>query len=130
MRFTNAVLQLLVHTSPFWYLFRELGDLKEQCGAGGPETGDDATPLVNATVRFVEEFVSKEELPPKQKPQEVRGGKLKEGEEAKKDDSAAADSLEPMYMYDVMKKKRQLTTLLVRCRAMLRPAITDLCWRI
>ena len=74
--------------------------------------------------------MSKEELPPKQKPQDVAGGKLKEGEEAKKDDSAAADSLEPIYMYDAMKKKRQLTTLLVRCRAMLRPAITDLCWRI
>ena len=61
MCFTNAVLQLLVHTYPFWYLFRylfrKLGDLKEQCGAGGPETGDDATPLVNVTVRFVEEFV-------------------------------------------------------------------------
>ena len=73
--------------------------------------------------------LSNEELPSKQKPQEVTGGKLKEGEEAKKDDSATVDSLEPMYMY-AMKKKRQLTTLLVRCRAMLRPAITDLCWRI
>lgn len=34
MCFANAVLQLLVHPSPFWNLFRKLGDLKEQCGAG------------------------------------------------------------------------------------------------
>ena len=79
-------------------------------------------------MRFVEEFVFKEELSPKQQLQQATGGKLKEDEEAKKDNSAAVDSLEPMYMYNAM--KRQLKTLLVRCRAMLRPAITDLCRRI
>ena len=54
----KAVLQLLVPSSPFWDLFRELDDLKGQRGAGSLETGGCATPLVDATVRFFEEFES------------------------------------------------------------------------
>ena len=107
---------------------QETGRSEGAVWSRGPETGDDATSLVGATMRFVEEFVFKEELSPKQQLQKATGGKLKEDEEAKKDNSAAVDSLEPMYMYNAM--KRQLKTLLVRCRAMLRPAITDICRRI
>jgi ubiquitin carboxyl-terminal hydrolase 10 len=110
----NAVLQLLVHSPPFWNLFRELGDLKGQRGAAGLETGGGATPLVDATARFMEEFMIKEEPPPtRQPPQQAADGKLKEDEEAKKEHDFV-DSFEPTYMYDAMKEKRQLNNLLVR----------------
>ncbi|KAH9987813.1 hypothetical protein BJV77DRAFT_770682 [Russula vinacea] len=39
MCFSNAVLQLLVHSPPLWNLLRQLGDLKELCGEGGTVTG-------------------------------------------------------------------------------------------
>jgi hypothetical protein len=57
MYFANAVLQLLVRSPPFWNLFRELGDLKGQRGAGDPETGGRTTPLGDVTVSFFKEFV-------------------------------------------------------------------------
>ena len=112
MGFVNAVLQLLVHSPPLWDLFRELGDLKGRRRAGGPETGGGATPLVDATVRFFEEFISKEKEPL----QQAARGKPREDEEVKKGHNAV-DSFEPTYMYDAMKEKRQLKNLLVRSRA-------------
>jgi hypothetical protein len=122
-------LQLLVHSPPFWDLFRELGDLNAQRGAGDPGTGSRATPLVDATVRFFEEFRSeeKEPLPTQQPPQQAARGKLMEGEEEKQEPSAA-DPFEPLFMYNAMKEKRQLKHLLVRSYAMLRPAVPDPCW--
>ena len=119
MCFVNAVLQLLVHSPPFWNLFRELGDLKGQRGGGGAgslEVGGGATPLVDASIRFLEEFMFKEEPPPtQQSPQQAAGGKPSEDEEAKKEHKSG-DSFEPTYMYDAMKEKRQLKHLLVRFR--------------
>lgn len=111
----NAVLQLLAHSPPFLNLFRELGDLKGQRGAGGPQIGGGAAPLVDATVRFFEEFVIKEKEPPPShdSQQQAAREKPKEGEEENK----IADSFEPTYMYDTMKEKRQLRHLLVRSRA-------------
>jgi ubiquitin carboxyl-terminal hydrolase 10 len=102
-----------------WNLFRELGDLKGQRGAGGPETCDGATPLVDATMRFFEEFMFKEkELSPSQQPlQQAARVKPWEDEEEKKENKVA-DSFQPMYMYDAIKEKRRLKTLLVRSRAM------------
>jgi ubiquitin carboxyl-terminal hydrolase 10 len=119
MCFVNAVLQLLVHSPPFWNLFRELGDLKGQCGEAGLDTRGGATPLVDATVRFFEEFMFKQnEPPPMQKPpQQAAGEEQREGEEAKKEHSSV-DSLKPTYMYDAMKEKRQLKALLVCPRAL------------
>jgi hypothetical protein len=109
----NAVLQLLVHSRPFWELFRELGDLKESRGAGVSETSDDATRLVDATLKFFEEFMLKEEPPPPQQPlQQIAGGKLREDEDATKEHDAV-DSFEPTYIYDAMKEKRQLKAFLV-----------------
>ena len=78
MCFVNAVLQLLVHSPPFWDLFRELGYLKRPHGAGVLETSDDATPVVDATLRFFEEFRFKEKDQP---PQQVAKGNLREDEE-------------------------------------------------
>ena len=110
--FANAVLLLLVHSPPFWKLFMGLGDLKGQRGAGTPEINGVVTPLVGATVRFFEEFVLEEPPPTQQPTQQAAGGKPSE-DEAKKEQKAA-DSFEPIYMYDTMKEKRKLKNLLVR----------------
>ena len=129
MCFANAVLQLLVHSPPFWHLFRELGNLKGPRGAGVPETSDGATPLVDAMLRFLEEFRFKEKEPPlpQEPPQQVAGGNVREDEETKKEINTK-DSFEPMYVYHAMKEKRRLKDLLVRSRATYRPPVTDLCW--
>ena len=121
MCFVNAVLQLLVHSPPVWDMFRRLGDLKGakgQRGVVGPETGGCATPLVDAMVRFFEEFVFEEkEAPTTQQPlQHSAKGKPSEDEEEKKDNRVVS-SFEPTYLYDAMKEKRQLKTLLVRSRS-------------
>ena len=89
-----------------------LGDLKGQRGAGTPEINGVVTPLVGATVRFFEEFVLEEPPPTQQPTQQAAGGKPSE-DEAKKEQKAA-DSFEPIYMYDTMKEKRKLKNLLVR----------------
>ena len=109
MCFSNAVLQLLVHTPAFCDLFGELGDLKGEREARGSKTGGGATPLVDASVRFFEEFVLKEPQPPRQ----AAGGKQIEDEEEKRKNNVV-DSFEPIYMYDTMKEKGQLKILLVR----------------
>lgn len=108
------MLQVLVYSPPFRNLFREVGDLKGQHGAGGLENGGGATPLVDATIRFFEEFVFKDGPPPTQQPPpQAAGGKLREDEEAKKEHNVV-DSFEPTYVYDAMKEKGQLKILLVR----------------
>ena len=112
--FVNVVLQILVNLPPFWYLFRELGDLKRQRGSGVLETGGGATPLVDATVRFFKEFIV-ESPSTQQQSQPATGGKSRAGE-VKKDDSIEG-SFEAGYMYDAMKEKRQLKPLFVRSRA-------------
>ena len=111
MCFVNAVLQLLVHSPSFRNLFKELGGLKGQRGVGSPETGAGATPLVDASARFLEEFVFKEGPPPSQQDAER---KLREDEDATREHNAV-DSFEATYMYDAMKKS-QLKDLLVRSR--------------
>lgn len=113
----NAVLQLLVSSPSFWNLFGELGDLKRRRGAEGPETRGGATPLVDATVRFFEEFTLEEKEPPptQQLSQQAAGGKPWEDEGAKKE-RIAVGSFEPTYLYDVMKENKRLKRLLVRSR--------------
>lgn len=115
MCFANAVLQLLVHSPPSWNLFRELCKVKEQRGAlECPETCGGATPLVDATMRFFEKFTSNEsELHSTQHPlQHSPGGVLREGEEKEKNNSVV-DSFEPSCLYEALKERRQLKTLLV-----------------
>ena len=118
MCFASAVLHLLVHSPPFWDLFRELGDSKGDCKAEGSKTSGGATPLVDSTVRFCEEFRLKAEEPPttQQPPPQAAGGVPREDEDAKKEHNAV-DSFDPTYMYDAMKEKRQLKNLLVRSHA-------------
>jgi ubiquitin carboxyl-terminal hydrolase 10 len=114
----NAVLQLLVNSPPFWNLFRGLEDLKGQRGAGSLEISSGKTPLVDAMVRFFEEFMYKEKEPPsiQQPPEQDAGGKPRKNEEEKKE-NRVVDSFEPTYMYDAMNEKRQLMKFLVRSRA-------------
>jgi hypothetical protein len=115
MCFANVVLQLLVNSPPPWNLFRELADLNGQRGAGFPQTGG-ATPLVDATVRFFKEFMVKDKLPSTQKQSQLAAGRTSRADEEKKDNNVV-DSFEPTYLYDAMKEKRQLKSLLVRSRA-------------
>jgi hypothetical protein len=125
--FANAVLQLLARSPPFWNIFRELGDLKGRRGGGDLGTVGGMTPLLDATARFFEEFTLKEEpLRVQQSPQHATGRRPREGKKAKKVNNAV-DSLEPTYMYDAMREKRQLKNLLVRFRATSRRSVTDLC---
>jgi hypothetical protein len=126
MCLTNAMLQLLVHSPPFWNLYR---DLKEQCGAGGPDTDAGATPLVDATMRFFEEFVIKEkESPPSQQPlQQAAKESPREDRDEEKKEIKVVDLFEPTYMYEAMREKRQLKNFLVRSRNQ-DTSITDSCW--
>jgi ubiquitin carboxyl-terminal hydrolase 10 len=111
--FANAVLQLLVTSPPFWNLSRELDRLKEQRGAGVPETGVRATPLVDATVRFLKEFLVEEGSPSRQQQSQPGTGGISRADDDKNDDNVV-NSFEPTYMYNAMKEKRQLKPLLVR----------------
>ena len=113
--FSNAVLQLLMRTPPFWNLIRKLGDQKGQRGETGLETGCGAAPLVDAMVRFSEEFMFEEKEPPslQQLPQPAAEEKPREDQEAANVHNCA-DPFEPVYMYDAIKGKRQLKNLLVR----------------
>ena len=114
MCFANAVLQLLVYCPPFWRLFKELGRLMGQCEQGeGQGHGDGATPLVDATVKLLEEFVYEEKKPlPMPTPQQqVSRGKAKEEEEKKEEESL--DSFMPTYVYDAMKEKKRFDNMRV-----------------
>lgn len=113
MCFANSVSQLLVHSPPFRNLLRELGDLKRQHGARVLEAGGGGTPLVDATERFIEEFMFKEESPPtQQSPQQAAGGKPREDGEKK--ERNAVDSFNLTYMYEAMKEKGKPKDILVR----------------
>ena len=114
--FANAVFQLLVNSPPFWNLFRELGNLEGQGGAGVPEIGGSSTPLVDATVRFFKEFIVQEDSPSTQQLSQLAACGTSRVDDEKKDDNLV-DSLEPTYLYDMMKEKRQLKPLLVCSRA-------------
>ena len=88
--------------------------MKGQLGDGGPET---ATPLVDATVRFFDEFMFKEKKPPPtQQPPQQPVREIQGEDEREKKEHNSMDSFEPTYMYDAMKEKRQLKDLLVRSR--------------
>ena len=117
MSLANAVFQLLVHSPPLSNLFRELGDMKRHRGAGGPETGGSATPLMDAVVRILEEFgiEEKESLSTQQPLQYIAEGKPSEDEQTKEGHNTV-DLLKPRYMYDAMKEKGRLKNLLVSFR--------------
>jgi ubiquitin carboxyl-terminal hydrolase 10 len=131
MCFANAVLQLLVYCPPFWKLFKELGRLMDQRGQGdGQESNRGPTPLVDATVRFLEEFVYEEKKAASaQQPQQPAKGKAKDEEEEKKDDEGV-DSFIPTYVYDAMKEKKRFDNMRVRRPALVPPLVANSCWRM
>jgi hypothetical protein len=112
--FGNAVLQILVHSPPFLNLFKNLGSLKGQRGGGIPETDGGVIPLVDATTRFIGEFLVKEKESPsiQQPPRQVAGETQREDEENK--EHIALDPFNPAYIFDAMKEKRQFKNFLVR----------------
>ena len=117
MCLANSVLQLLLHVPPFWNLFKELGRLKGPRGARGPETAGGATPLVDATVRLVEELMPEEKEPlSTRQPPELEHAEIgrPRADEEEKTENKPVDSFEPTYMYDAMKENGQLKTMLVR----------------
>ena len=121
--FANAVLQLLVHCPPFWDLGRDLGRLMgKQAPGEGQETGGGETPLMDAKVKFLGEFVYKEDLSVTQQlQQKAARGKAGENEEGKKEHDVV-DFFDPRYMYDAMKENTQLKHLLVGSRARAYPS--------
>jgi ubiquitin carboxyl-terminal hydrolase 10 len=119
MCFANAVLQLLVYCPPFWKLFRELGRLMSpRDREEGQGTSGSATQLVDATVRFLQEFVYEEKmpLPTQQSQHQTRNANVKEEEDEKKQDDGV-DSFIPTYVYDAMKEKKRFDNMRVRPRA-------------
>jgi len=115
--FVNAVLQLLVHCPPFWNLFKDRDRLigqQELVEGLWQETGGSATPLVDATIKFLDEFVDKETPSVMQQPQRKAGESKSVKDEEGKEEHDTVDSLELTYIYNVMKEKSHLNSLLVR----------------
>jgi ubiquitin carboxyl-terminal hydrolase 10 len=105
------VLQLLVHCPPFWNLFRSLGRSMDQCEAG--ETGGVATPLVDATVRFLDGFTNKGKSPVAQQfLQQAARGKVRENDERQED--CGVDLFTPTSVYYAMKDKRPFINVSIR----------------
>ena len=112
--FINAVLQLLVYCPPFWNRSKNQGWLK------GSQIGGGKTVLIDATVRFLDEFAYNGKPPLRQQSlQLAEKGREREDEEKKEGDDT--NPLMPTYMYDAMKEKRQLKNMLVRSSAQAAP---------
>lgn len=90
--FANAVLQALVYCPPFFRLFRALAR-----HLPAPVVGQHATPLVDATVRFLAEFDA--------------GSK---GKSRAEEEFEAIDSFIPSYVYDAMREKKRFASMVVR----------------
>jgi len=115
MCFANAALQLLVYCPQFWNQLTYMSWLVGQCGQlKGRQNGGPRTVLVDATVRFLGEFVDKEKPYLTQQSQQLaEKGKARENERVKKEDNGT-DPFIPTYVYDAMKEKRQFKRILVR----------------
>jgi hypothetical protein len=100
----NAVLQSLANCPPFRELVSDLGQRE------GGESGDHVTPLLDATVRFLDEIAYKEKST---LTHEALRGKVREDEDGKKGDEGVY-SFSSTDVYDAMKEKRQFVILRVR----------------
>ena len=106
MYLANAVLQSLVHCPPFQDLFRDQGWLVDQREGG--EAGGALTPLIDATVRFLDKERSS-------LTHQAARGKMKEAEDGKKESDGMHSFLSlATDVYDVMKEKRQFIVMRVR----------------
>jgi Family of unknown function (DUF6535) len=105
----NAVLQLLVYCPPFLDLFRELGRLVGQ--RGGRELSGVATPLIDATVKFLDNLPYKKKTSLTQQfLQQAIKDKAK-GDEKEEEESDGVGPFITTYVYDAMKEKRQFNNV-------------------
>ena len=86
-------------------LFRELGRLVGQ--RGGRELGGVATPLMDATVKFLDDFPYKEKTALTQKILQQAIKDKANGDEKEKEENDAVGPFITKYVYDAMKEKRQ-----------------------
>jgi ubiquitin carboxyl-terminal hydrolase 10 len=92
MCFANAVLQVLIYCPPFYRLFHDLAKFDA-------DVSNTKTPLVAATVRFLDEFMPKTRPAPE--------GKGKAVDRGYSDDEDLMDSFIPTYIYDALKEKKR-----------------------
>lgn len=106
MCFANAVLQILVYCPPFHRFFSELRRHLAGPVVGSQREGTRATPLVDATIQFMKEFVPDPPAP-------TADSKAK-GKEREDDAFDELDSFIPTYVYDAMKEKKRFANMIVR----------------
>ena len=120
MYFANAVLQMLVYTPPFQKLFVELGRLKGAKDNKGKKKSTDKTPLVDAMIEFVKEFVVDDVCSANGSglADGWGGGNEMESEDGSQDSSEdegmwEGESFIPTYVYNALKKKRRFDNMWV-----------------
>ncbi|KAF8461823.1 hypothetical protein DFH94DRAFT_677586 [Russula ochroleuca] len=101
MSLANTVLHSLVYCPPFQDLFRDLPLGQRERG----ETGGDATPLMDATVRFLDEFAHQEKS---SVTHQAARGEVRDDQDGKREDDGA-HSFPSTNVYDALKEKRQFT---------------------
>ncbi|KAL4068204.1 cysteine proteinase [Scleroderma citrinum] len=99
--FANATLQVLVYCPPFWKLFCELGKFLDS--PSDIDASTSKTPLVDATIRFLREFIPKQKTPPDGKGKAVDRAYNAYDEE----EEDIMDSFIPSYVYDALKEKKR-----------------------
>ena len=125
MNLVDAVLHLLVNCPPFRDLFRDVGRLVVQREEGG--IGGSTTPLMDATVRFMNEFEYKEKTSSKHLfLQQAARANVKEDEDGKKEEDGVL-SFPSTCVYDAIKKKRQFIVMRVHSCAHVVAFDTDPC---
>ncbi|KAH9930673.1 uncharacterized protein B0H18DRAFT_992984 [Fomitopsis serialis] len=99
MCFANAVLQILVYCQPFNRLFSELSKYLAGPVVGSQKEGSKATPLVDAIIKFVREFVPESPVDVKAKGKE-------------RDEFYEPEAFIPSYVYDAMKEKKRFASMI------------------
>ncbi|OJT06111.1 hypothetical protein TRAPUB_3046 [Trametes pubescens] len=104
MCFANAVLQILVYCPPFHRFFSELRKHLAGPVVGSQREGSKATPLVDATIQFLKEFVPD--------PPSHNADSRSKGKEREEDIFDELDSFIPTYVYDAMKEKKRFANMI------------------
>ncbi|KAH9900901.1 hypothetical protein C8Q73DRAFT_742650 [Cubamyces lactineus] len=104
MCFANAVLQILVYCPPFHRFFSELRRHLAGPVVGSQREGSKATPLVDATIQFLKEFVPD--------PPVSNSASKAKGKEREDDLFDELDSFIPTYVYDAMKEKKRFANMI------------------
>ncbi len=107
MCFANAVLQILIYCPPFHRFFLELKKHIAGPVVGSQREGTKATPLVDATIQFLKEFVP-------DPPVNTNANPKSKGKEREDDSFDELDSFIPTYVYDAMKEKKRFANMIVR----------------